>query len=653
LARLCLRLAAAFWVLLCPLLSLAQKAQHPLDALRTDEYWTVYDVVQASGRMDADTHYASILLHEPAKDAVLKWSAGQVVPREADVTLMRKGVTIEARVDIAGRKLESWKEVPGAQAPIFVSEIMGLSDMILGDERVKSALAKRGITDLNQVECASVPLGYFALSEQEGHRIAFADCDLLHGVYHSWGRDIGGLMIEVDLVEKKILQVFDDGPVPMASSESVNFEEAPEVTRAGTKPGMISQPEGPSFEVNDGEVSWQNWRFRFRLDSRNGVILNLVRIQDGERLRSVMYEGMVSELFVPYMDQTRDWSTRVFVDSGEFYPGGTLQTMREGLDCPSNAVYFDGLSTNEKGSPVLRPRQACLFEKFDGSVAWRHGDDTGVWGRPARNLVLRSAALIGNYDYYFDWIFQQDGSIHVAAGATGIIESRPVVAESVSGTHNDEVEKYGQLVAKNTLGVNHDHFFSYRLDLDVDGQDNSFMIHRLVQKKLPEGGPRKTIWVAEPFTAKCESDAMMDIRLDKPTMWLFVNPNVKGPLGHPTGYEIMPGATAASLMDPEDGVQKAGAFSAHQLWVTPYRPEERYAGGTYPISSKGTDGLAAWAKANRKIENTDIVAWYTMGFHHVPREEDWPVMPVMWHEFVIRPFDFFAQNPVLDLPHVP
>jgi primary-amine oxidase len=631
----------------------AQSPQHPLDALRSEEYWTVYDILQASGHMDDDTHYASILLHEPAKDVVLGWNSGQPVPREADVTLMRKGMTIEARVDVAGRKLESWKEVPGAQAPIFISEILGFSDTILSDPRVKEALAKRGIKDLNQVECASVPLGYFAFPEQGGHRIAFADCDLLHGVYHSWGRTIGGLIIEVDLAEKKILQVFDDGPVPVPTGP-INFEEAPEVTRAGTKPGTISQPAGPSFEINNGEVAWQNWRFRFRLDSRNGVILNLVRIKDAGRLRSVLYEGMVSELFVPYMDENRGWSTRIFVDSGEFYPGGVLQSMREGLDCPSNAVYFDGYSTDEKGFPVLRPRQACLFEKFDGDLAWRHGDVAGVWGRPTRSLVLRSAALIGNYDYLFDWIFQQDGSIHVAAGATGIIETRPVAAESVGGMHGaDDLEKFGQLVAKNTLGVNHDHFFSYRLDLDIDGQDNSFMIHRLVQKRLPEGSPRKTIWVPEPFVAKNERDAMMDIHLDKPTMWVFVNPNVKGPLGHPTGYEIMAGATAASLLDPEDGAQKAGAFSTHQLWVTPYRPEERYAGGTYPISSKGTDGLAVWTRENRQIENTDIVAWYTLGFHHVPREEDWPVMPMMWHEFTIRPFDFFPQNPVLDLPRLP
>jgi len=639
------------WLFLCPLLALAQNGRHPLSALTTEEYWTVYDVVQASGHMDEDTHFASILLHEPAKAAVLAWP-GQAVPREADVILTKKGRTIEARVDISAKKMESWRDVPGAEAPIFESEITGLSDTILGDARVKEAMAKQGIKDLNTVECYPVPVGFFAFPEQEGHRIGFADCYQLHGVYHGWGRGISGLTIEVDFTEKKVLKVIDRGVGPVPAGP-INFEEAPEVTRAGTKPGIISQPEGPSFAVDDGgEVTWQNWRFRFRVDSRNGVIVNQVRVKDGDRLRSVMYEGMVSELFVPYMDATPGWSTRVFIDAGEFYPGGILQSLRPGLDCPSNAVYFDGLSTNEKGMPVLHPGQACLFEKFDGDLAWRHGDDTGVWGRPTRSLVLRSAALIGNYDYLFDWEFKQDGSIRVATGATGIIETRAVAAESVGGMHGGDTEKYGHLVAKSTLGVNHDHFFSFRLDLDIDGQNNSFMVHKLVQKKLLEG-PRKTIWVAEPSIAANERDAMMDIHLERPAMWLFVNPNVKGPLGHPTGYEIMPGATAATLLDTDDGAQKAGAFSEHQLWVTPYKDNERYAGGTYPISSKGTDGLAVWTKENRDIENTDIVAWYTLGFHHVPREEDWPVMPVMWHEFLIRPFDFFPQNPALDLPKVP
>jgi primary-amine oxidase len=636
-----------------------QPVLHPLEALTSQEYWTVYEVMKASGKIDADTYTASVLLHEPAKDKVLGWKTGDPIPREADVILMRKGQVTEARVDIAARKVGTWKEVKGVQAPVIGPEFRELGELAKNDPRVREALTKRGITDMTTVECVPLPFGYFAVPELEGHRIMYGGCSDLHGAYLSWGRTIEGLNIEVDAVDKKVLKVVDDGPVPVPSGP-INFEEAPSVARAGTTPIVVSQPQGPSFLLTGSEVAWQNWRFRFRLDPRVGPVLNLVRFDDGGKLRSVMYQGSISELFVPYMDPAEGWATRVFLDAGEFFHGGVLKPLRAGVDCPTNAAYVDGLVPNEHGIPMRHPQEACLFELANGNPAWRHFEKDEVWGRPSRTLILRASATIGNYDYILDWRFEQDGSIHVAVGATGIIETKGVIEKRASGEHvmnqssgKPAADAYGHFVAENTIGVNHDHFFSFRLDLDVDGQNNTFIAHRLKQKQLPASTHRKSIWVMEPAVARNERDAMMDIHLERPAMWIFENPNVHGPLGYPTGYEIMPGPTAASLLDPDDGPQRVGAFSTHQLWVTPYRPDELYAAGVYPTASKGADGIANWTEKNRAIENTDIVAWYTLGFHHMPRAEDWPVMPVMWHEFVIRPFDFFPQNPVLTLPTAP
>src|SRR5271168_3937742 len=94
---------------------------HPLDALTTDEYWTVHDVLQQSGHMTDKTLFSSVLLHEPVKDKVLAWKEGDPIPREADVILEDQGKTIEARVDITAHKLEFWNQVPGLQAPITES----------------------------------------------------------------------------------------------------------------------------------------------------------------------------------------------------------------------------------------------------------------------------------------------------------------------------------------------------------------------------------------------------------------------------------------------------------------------------------------------------------------------------------------------------
>jgi primary-amine oxidase len=655
------RIAAPFLLLLLvPVLAApqTQPPEHPLEGLKSQEYWTVYEVLQASGKVDADTYVMSVLLHEPPKEKVLAWKPGDTIPREADVVLMRKGLATEVRVDLVGRKAESWKEVKSVQPPIFLSEMLAMGELAKNDPRMKDALAKRGFKDMHMVECIALPLGYFALAEQEGHRILYGECSDLRGVFLSWGRPIQGLYFAVDAVEKKVLRVTDQETIPVPQSP-INFEEAPAKARPGTTPLEITQPQGPGFELKkDVEVSWQDWHFLVRLDPRVGPVLNLVRLDDGGKQRSVMYEGSLSELYVPYMDQAESWATRVFIDAGEFFPGGVLQPMTEGIDCPSNASYLDGLAPDEHGIPVLFPKLACLFETAGEGPAWRHFESNQTWGRPSRTLVLRTVLVIGNYDYVLDWRFEQDGTIHVAVGATGIIETKGVKAKNagdhdMNGGNKGADDEYGHFVGENTIGVNHDHFLSFRLDLDVDGQNNSFMADKLEKRELPADTHRKSIWVAKPAIAKTERDAMMDIHLDKPVMWRFVNPNVRGPMGYPTGYEIMPGATAASLLDPDDGPQRVGAFSTHQLWVTPYRPDELYAAGVYPTAGKGEDGLALWTKANRPIENTDIVAWYTMGFHHMPRAEDWPVMPVMWHEFAIRPFDFFSQNPVMTLPMKP
>ena len=106
-------------------------------------------------------------------------------------------------------------------------------------------------------------------------------------------------------------------------------------------------------------------------------------------------------------------------------PGGSQDRCSLAFDCPDNAVYMDGLIAEDNGRPKARSQLICLFEREAGDIAWRHYADEPE-SRRKRDFVVRTAVVIGNYDYIFDWIFQQDGAIRVAVGATGIVEAKHV-----------------------------------------------------------------------------------------------------------------------------------------------------------------------------------------------------------------------------------
>jgi primary-amine oxidase len=84
--------------------------------------------------------------------------------------------------------------------------------------------------------------------------------------------------------------------------------------------------------------------------------------------------------------------------------------------------------------------------------------------------------------------------------------------------------------------------------------------------------------------------------------------------------------------------------------VTRYSAEERYASGDYPNQHPGGDGVSHYVQQNRLIENEDIVVWHCFGHSHVCKPEDFPIMPVEYAGFTLKPNNFFAANPAMDLP---
>ena len=133
-------------------------------------------------------------------------------------------------------------------------------------------------------------------------------------------------------------------------------------------------------------------------------------------------------------------------------------------------------------------------------------------------------------------------------------------------------------------------------------------------------------------------------------MWRVLSNDRRNSSGYPTSFQVVPGRNANTLLSEDDYPRRRAGFIDHHLWVTPHRDAERHAAGDHPTLSEPGMGLPEWTAADRPIRDRDIVVWHTIGMHHLPRSEDWPVMPTMWYGFELRPFDFFDRNPALDLP---
>ena len=630
-------------------------AQHPLDALDASEITATTTILKNAGHVDDTTLVASISLQEPPKADVLAWKPGDAVPRSAKAVLRRNATTFETIVDLADGKVRSHQEIPGAQPFVTLPEMLSAIELTTSDPRMQEGLRKRGITDFTQLFCAPRTVGNFGAEIERTRRIIKLDCFDIRGVKSDvFANPIEGLFATVDLDNGKVLEVTDLGVVPIPGGNS-ELDPGSTGVRDNAKPIVQIAPEGSNISVNGSMVQWQNWSFHLRWELREGVVVSLVHYQDGDRSRSVLYQGHLSEIFVPYQDPSEGWYYRNYLDEGDYGFGTMSSILVPGADCPASAIYLSPVMSNAAGGADVLDTRICIFELAPGEPAWRHYDFiTGaIESRPATELIVRYIATVGNYDYLLDWVFDQKGNITYRAGATGIDSVKGVVAQKLSDPTAAKDTAYGSLISPGRVGVNHDHFLSLRLDLDVDGTTNMFARNMLVPEKLPEQPHRRTsIWTTREVAAKTDTEAKYRLSYERPAMWHVMNMSQTNATGYPVSYMIHPHGNALLLLDQDDPAASRAQFTNYHLWVTPYAPDERYAAGDYPNQSEPGQGLPAWTAHSRDIQNQDLVLWYTMGFHHVPSSEDWPVYNLGWHSVTLKPYNFFDRNPALDVPPV-
>ncbi len=648
------RLVVLSVMLISVAVPLGAAPQHPLDHLTAAEHWAAYEILRNSDHTNSEMVIAYVGLHEPPKSEVLAWREGETFRREALVHLVQDEMGYEAVLDLQAGTVLDWRDTPGRNYMRHAGEDQTITRLLLEHDDIKAAFDRRGVADLTHIHCHASNEGYFDQPEERGNRVVRAICTNGRGRFAGPGTRYEGLVAVVDLTSKTVLRVLDLDPIPLAPDSGEYGPEAVGPVRDMKTPIDVVQPMGPSFTLDGQSVTWQNWQFHFRVDPRRGLVVSLVRWVDDDNERMVAYQASLSELFVPYSSPQEPWVYQSFFDLGSYANlfGGVATPLDRGADCPEHATYFDAVHSTESGRPRQTTRAACLFERVTGDPAWRHTQEGVVESRVRRDLVLRMFMTAGNYDYLFDYVFMQDGTLRVRVGSSGMDQVRTVRAADATEARSmaPDEDLHGRFIAPHLVGVNHSHFFSFRLDLDVDGRSNSLAVDQLVTQRTPKGSPRTSLWNFQTAISKKERDAKRQSTIDKPEVWRIINPEQAGPYGDPVGYEIAGGHQAITLLSEDDFVRRRAGFTEHTLWVTPFESSELFAAGDYPTAHAPHQGLPGWTAGNRAIANQDIVAWYTVGFHHIPRPEDWPLMPVSWHSFELRPVGFFERNPALDIP---
>jgi primary-amine oxidase len=256
--------------------------------------------------------------------------------------------------------------------------------------------------------------------------------------------------------------------------------------------------------------------------------------------------------------------------------------------------------------------------------------------RRSRRLVVSSISTVGNYEYGFYWYLYLDGTIQLEVKLTGIMSTMAA----------EETPSHAAMVAPGLAAPYHQHLFCARLDLDIDGGHNE--VYEV--DVLPDPDASDHSFKPHATRLETEQGAQRVVDPTKSRTWRIVNPDVRNGLGEPVAYKLVPGSTPTLLADPSSSVGRRAAFATRNLWVTPYEPGEIRAAGNHPNQSAGGDGLPQWTAADRSLVDTDVVLWHTFGVTHIPRPEDWPVMPVEYAGFSLVPVGFFDRNPALDVP---
>nr|BAU20376.1 ethanolamine oxidase [Syncephalastrum racemosum] len=639
---------------------------HPLDPLSPEEIRHVSEIIRKQRAADETTYiFNSIALREPPKEQILAhfgWTDGPKpvqIDRQAFAVLIDRpsGLVHEIIVSITTASIVSWETKEGVQPTLHVQEMLEAEQVMLKDERVIEECRKLGIEDMSMVFADTWGVGWH---KTKGKRLMQAlmymrtspdDNQYAHPLDFTPLYDVNEQKVIDVLVAKRRNSKFERPVIPRADRQFLPEHLGEENLRKDIKPIEITQPQGVSFQIRGHEIDWQKWNLHVGFNYREGLVINNVSYKDMDgTVRPMFYRVSLAEMVVPYANPYEPYNHKMAFDVGEYGLGNLTNSLELGCDCVGSIFYMDGVCSDIKGDAWVIPNAICIHEE-DTGLLFKHTDfrNNKAHSARSRRLVISHIVTAANYDYGLYYYFYQDGTFQYEVKATGELNTH-VLAE------DEDPAPYGTIVAPQVDAQHHQHLFSMRIDPMVDGPTNSVAQVDVVASDLPVGHPDNAVGNAfSPVTTIYADTDEARARANGETSryWKIINETRIHPYTkEPVGFKLMCPNTPPMLPKPGSIAYERAVFASNTVWVTPYDAEQLFPGGFYCYQSDPADrlGLPEWTREKKDVKNKDIVLWLTFGLTHIPRVEDFPIMPVETCGFMLKPCNFFLANPGIDIP---
>ncbi len=380
-------------------------------------------------------------------------------------------------------------------------------------------------------------------------------------------------------------------PIP---AEHGNYDD-PEVTgplRTTQKPIAITQPEGPSFTARrQPPVSGRSGSLRVGFDAREGLVLHQIAFHDGDRDRPIIHRASIAEMVVPYGDPS---PVAVLAEllRHRRVPGRPLRQLpRTRLRLPRRHHLPRRRDRRRARQP---PRDAATRSASTRRTTGSSGS-TPTSG-PARPRPAATAAwsisfftTVGNYDYGFYWYLYLDGTIEFEAKATGVV----FTSAYPGGSDNP----YASQLAPGLGAPYHQHLFSARLDMTVDGATNR--VEEIEVAARPHGTGQPARQRLHPQAARpCARESAAQRLADRPQGPRLAHrqPGLAQPAGRAGRLRAAPRGQPDPAGRPGLLDRTAAPRSPPSTCGSPATtPAERYAAGDFVNQHPGGAGLPAYA----------------------------------------------------------